>query len=304
MKKYIILILIISSISECFSQTSNSTNKKAIGDTLWSEDFGNGMPPNWTIYDSTGLNMDWRWANQDSIISGTGFTNHNRIQSSTGANGFMLLFADSFNPDLMNPVDLNAYFQTDQITLPIEQSYILEFQQDYRLCCNPSPSNGLYVVVSSDPTFPLGINTESFVANDGVWNESWGLNSRQIDISSIAVGAPQIFLRFYWRLQSYYYWEIDDIAIVSGGSVNIKSPTNDTEIMFYPNPTKGIVTIDLGEVKQDVEATLTNSLGQIIVTENYSSTNFINIDIDTPKGIYFLQLEVDGELITKKIIKE
>jgi hypothetical protein len=294
----------ISSLSACFSQTSNSTNKKAIGDTLWSEDFGNGMPPSWTTYDSTGLNMNWRWANQDSIISGTGFTTHHRIQSSTGANGFMLLFADSFNPNLMNPVDLNAYFQTDQITLSRAESYVLEFQQDYRLCCNPSPSNGLYVVVSSDPDFPLGINTESFVANEGVWNESWGLNLRQIDISSIAVGAPQIFLRFYWRLQSYYYWEIDDLAIVSGGSVHIKPLRSDTEIRCYPNPTKGIVTIDLGEVKQNIKATLTNGLGQIILTEKYSSTNFINMDIDTHKGMYFLQLEVDGEVITKKISKE
>lgn len=75
-------------------------------------------------------------------------------------------------------------------------------------------------------------------------------------------------------------------------------------LSLYPNPTNGVITIVLGEVKQDVNTTLTNGLGQVILTENYTSTNFINLDINAPKGIYFLQLESNGEVITKKIIKE
>jgi hypothetical protein len=75
-----------------------------------------------------------------------------------------------------------------------------------------------------------------------------------------------------------------------------------TNLSLYPNPTDGNITIDLGEVKRGVKTTLTNSLGQIILSEDYNSTNFINID--ALKGIYFLQIESDGEVITKKIIKE
>ena len=79
---------------------------------------------------------------------------------------------------------------------------------------------------------------------------------------------------------------------------------NFTNLLFYPNPTTGSINIDLGGVKQEIKATLTNGLGQVILTENYSSTNFIKLDIDAPKGIYFLHLESDGGVITKKIIKE
>tara|TARA_B100000809_G_C15044484_1_gene496776 strand:- start:244 stop:1077 length:834 start_codon:yes stop_codon:yes gene_type:complete len=77
-----------------------------------------------------------------------------------------------------------------------------------------------------------------------------------------------------------------------------------TNLSLYPIPTNKNITIDFGEIKQDVKATLTNNLGQIIMSENYTSIKFITLNIDTPKGIYFLQLENDGKVITKKVIKE
>ncbi len=86
-------------------------------------------------------------------------------------------------------------------------------------------------------------------------------------------------------------------------SVGIEE-SNLSKLSLYPNPTTGKFTIDLGVAKQNIKATLTNSIGQVILSENYTSTNFINLDINAPNGIYFLQLESDGEVITKKIIKE
>jgi hypothetical protein len=77
-----------------------------------------------------------------------------------------------------------------------------------------------------------------------------------------------------------------------------------SNISLYPNPTTGIISIDLGVFKNDVKATLTNGLGQVILSDNYTSTNYIKLDIDAPKGIYFLQIESNGEVITRKTIKE
>ena len=78
---------------------------------------------------------------------------------------------------------------------------------------------------------------------------------------------------------------------------------NLSNLSLYPNPTNGIITIDLGGVKQDIKVTLTNNLGQVIITEYYISTNFINFDINTPNGIYFLQIKVEGESKTIKVSK-
>jgi Secretion system C-terminal sorting domain/Right handed beta helix region len=72
----------------------------------------------------------------------------------------------------------------------------------------------------------------------------------------------------------------------------------------YPNPTTGQTTIDLAEGTAS-SVTLRNSLGQVILSNKFTATNQIELDISNyPKGIYFLQLEVDEQVITQKIIKE
>ncbi len=75
-------------------------------------------------------------------------------------------------------------------------------------------------------------------------------------------------------------------------------------ISIKPNPTTGNITIDFGEVQPAIKATLTNSLGQVVLTQNYVSTNYFNLDLAYPKGLYFLTLEMQRELITKKVIIE
>ncbi|OFY83986.1 MAG: hypothetical protein A3K10_00460 [Bacteroidetes bacterium RIFCSPLOWO2_12_FULL_31_6] len=79
---------------------------------------------------------------------------------------------------------------------------------------------------------------------------------------------------------------------------------NLSNLSLYPNPTTGKITIDLVEVKQGLKATLTNSLGQVIFNQNYGSTNNIDLDLKYPKGMYFLTIKTQGEIITKKIVIE
>ncbi len=80
--------------------------------------------------------------------------------------------------------------------------------------------------------------------------------------------------------------------------------TNNLKASFYPNPTTGIINIDLGETKTNLMATLSNNLGQIIFRKKYQSVNYINFNIEAPKGIYFLQLETEDKIETLKILKE
>jgi len=87
-------------------------------------------------------------------------------------------------------------------------------------------------------------------------------------------------------------------------TTGINESVSDININVYPNPTNGSVHIDFKNTKSNVSIRLTNALGQVVLTKNYKSTNHINFDLDTPKGLYFLQIESDGEVITKKIIKE
>ena len=78
-----------------------------------------------------------------------------------------------------------------------------------------------------------------------------------------------------------------------------------SDISAYPNPTQGNFTIDFGGITTEVKATFINNLGQIIFTQQYTTTSPITMNIDTPRGIYFLDLAiVNGEQTTIKVVKQ
>ena len=101
---------------------------------------------------------------------------------------------------------------------------------------------------------------------------------------------------------------INSIIIASNSFCGSEVGINEfsySNISLYPNPFNSKITIDLGEIKQKTKITLTNGIGQALLTENYESTTLINLTIDAPKGIYFLQIETDnGESRTIKVLKE
>lgn len=74
-------------------------------------------------------------------------------------------------------------------------------------------------------------------------------------------------------------------------------------ISVYPNPSKGLISISLKEAT-DASVTLLNNLGQILLTDEYDATNKIDMNLDVPVGVYFIQIEAYGEIITRKIVKE
>jgi hypothetical protein len=79
---------------------------------------------------------------------------------------------------------------------------------------------------------------------------------------------------------------------------------NFVNLSIYPNPTTGIVSIDLGELTFNLKVTLTNGIGQVVLRKEYESISSINFDFNAPAGIYFLHLELDEQVLTKKILKK
>jgi hypothetical protein len=90
------------------------------------------------------------------------------------------------------------------------------------------------------------------------------------------------------------------------------STTTDAEILseriikIYPNPTEGILTVEIVNFTNDLQAEflLTDLSGKVInrqkATSGYQTFNLSN----QPAGIYLLRIQINGENTTWKIIKE
>ena len=71
-------------------------------------------------------------------------------------------------------------------------------------------------------------------------------------------------------------------------------------VSVYPNPTTGLVTLDLNAATQ---ITITNALGQVILTETVLAGKQ-TIDLKNQNnGLYFMNLQQDGKQQTIKVIK-
>ena len=86
---------------------------------------------------------------------------------------------------------------------------------------------------------------------------------------------------------------------------------NDTEInkdsfKVYPNPATDLITVELSsEFLEKATIQVLNLLGQVVYSENkeISARTLLNISELKP-GVYFLKLQSEGEVYSKKFIKK
>jgi hypothetical protein len=74
----------------------------------------------------------------------------------------------------------------------------------------------------------------------------------------------------------------------------------DTKISLYPNPTNGLITIDLGDDNNTSNCTITSIAGKIVAQET-TTQNKLTVDLSAQSnGVYFLKVNEK----TFKIIKQ
>jgi hypothetical protein len=76
------------------------------------------------------------------------------------------------------------------------------------------------------------------------------------------------------------------------------------DILAFPNPTNGKVTLKLNKNISEIDIAISNILGQVISYERFINTNTINLNIDGSPGIYFVSVKTSNKgSKTIKIIK-
>ena len=76
------------------------------------------------------------------------------------------------------------------------------------------------------------------------------------------------------------------------------------DLKIYPNPTNEIINIDLGRLS-DVNYKLYSLEGRLILSNEFKNITKFKIDLsNNESGVYFIKLNINGESVSKKIIKE
>ena len=224
-------------------------NAKAFGDTLYYQDFANGLPTNWSVVNNNPNNFQWVW---NTVYQNGQFSNAgNIITSTTAANGFMVLTGDFFNTPIpaTGAVAMDTYLESDSINLTNNGlnpngfgSVLVTYQQALRYCC--SGANRLVLQVSTDNF----VTFQEYDATDAIAvNAASGTVSNVINISTAAANSASVKIRFLSEGNSHYYWMIDDFAVIEGvqNDIELRTPYLEFNYDYAYNPFYGQIPFDL-----------------------------------------------------------
>ena len=150
--------------------------------------------------------------------------------------------------------------------------------------------------------------------------DSWGYIWTSIYVGYLAEGAVAYWDGSVWKdfdvLDGLVGPNVKGLAIDSEDNIwvatstgvskisNILSVINETETFgfrIFPNPSNDMVYLS-NEGKTIQEVSICNNLGTLIYTNNKLQEEY-NIDISSfAKGLYFVSIECENEIITQKVI--
>jgi len=92
-------------------------------------------------------------------------------------------------------------------------------------------------------------------------------------------------------------------SILVSTNTGVEEQSLEALISVYPNPAKDMITVELPAGKQAIICELFNIIGARMESFNVAGQQRFSVDLKTvAKGVYFLRINVNGQLITKKII--
>jgi hypothetical protein len=92
------------------------------------------------------------------------------------------------------------------------------------------------------------------------------------------------------------------VAITS--TVGILENNFGNEFKLYPNPTDGEFSIDLGMNYESSNVRLTDINGKLIQLNSYNNSQFLNLKLEEPAGVYLLVIESTEKKVVIRLVKE
>ncbi|MDQ3048698.1 MAG: T9SS type A sorting domain-containing protein [Bacteroidota bacterium] len=143
-------------------------------------------------------------------------------------------------------------------------------------------------------------------SGDTLWSRNYGggdhehcYSVRQMtDGGYIAIGKT----KSYSSRNQTFFLKLNSMGTL--GPVAIEEYANES-FDPYPNPTEGLININLGEVSSPLELTVFNNLGQSIYSEKIQrgASSLMNLDLKgNPSGMYYMSLRSEKGTETRKVV--
>ncbi|MCD6332756.1 MAG: glycogen-binding domain-containing protein, partial [Bacteroidales bacterium] len=194
---------------------------KTEGEIFYSETFdfkdsenprGWTLPEGWNIVDENDMGHYWVWrAGTDSIKGKYTFEPGHRY-SKTPEDGYFVLPMDEYNyvDGVSTSNGGHAWFQMAPIDCSEHPSVVMKLRQYFRNCCG---STYVKIFISNDQgvhwaeyNMAYGTTTNVFCKKPIV----------EVNISEVAAGMPDVWVKFEWDNNSHYFWCIDDFELMEG----------------------------------------------------------------------------------------
>jgi hypothetical protein len=193
------------------------SNLKAGGDVFFSETFnwkdetserGWSLPAGWQIVEVSDFGCPWVWRAGTDSIKGMLTFEPGHAYSKTPEDGYIVLPMDEYNykDGVSTSNGVTAYFQLPPIDCSAHPGVILTFRQFFRCYYTPDCS----VQVSNDLGAHWAKYSVLFETPISVFCKN---PYPEVNISEVAAGMPEVWIRFYWNSMERYFWCIDDIEL-------------------------------------------------------------------------------------------
>lgn len=97
---------------------------------------------------------------------------------------------------------------------------------------------------------------------------------------------------------------VDTSNCVNIANIGIVENTYGNLLRAYPNPTQGDFSIDLGGVYKTTMVFITDVSGKRTDSKTISQSQFVNLSIDGPAGIYLISIQSDDKKAIIRVVKE
>lgn len=75
-------------------------------------------------------------------------------------------------------------------------------------------------------------------------------------------------------------------------------------LSLFPNPTNGLISININKICKNVSVEASNAIGQIIFSKNYATTQHLELELSAARGLYFVKIKTEEGEATIKVVKE